>query len=490
MANADHVDWLGEGVESWNNRMRQSSFDPDLSSENISVKLGGHPREDVRQITVNLRGINLSGANFQNSTLKDTDLTHARISGANFTNAKLMGSQFSGSLGGETYFTEAKLYSAILAEAQFLHSDFSAAQLVGADLKCTEFWECTLDGAHLYNADITGADFIRSRPWTALLFLPSTEGAIDVASFHTEEVEGINELLDACRELRTLYGDDITLYFRGEGRFSWALRPSVMRTSDDGRYPFRPAEAAMLNDLMTRQPDAFSGVGSAVAQWVFAQHHGLKTRLLDITRNPLVALFNACIDKPEEDGKLHVFGVPRSLIKPFNSDAIEIISNFAKLPRDQQNLLLGKTEADTAGDVFPANAKNYFAGKEQYLRAKARLYAMIQQESSSFQEKIDWRDFYRIFVVEPQRMFDRLRAQSGAFLLSAFHERFEREEVLKWNKETPVYAHHVLRLSADRKATILAELRLLDITREVLFPSVDESASAITQQQLDRMNKS
>ena len=43
---------------------------------------------------------------------------------------------------------------------------------------------------------------------------------------------------------------------------------------------------------------------------------------------------------------------------------------------------------------------------------------------------------------------------------------------------------------AERKATILDELRPLNVTSEVLFPSVDEAASAITQQQLDRMNKS
>ena len=490
MANPEHVNWLREGVGPWNSRRRENRFDPDLSSEDISRLLGGHEREDIRQISVNLKGVNLSGADLSNSTLRDTDLTTAHFLGSNLTDTKLIGTHLSGSMGVGANFSRAILNSAKLVRTQFLDSEFSAAQLVGADLEAAMFFRCTLDKAHLYSANIVGCDFMLSRPWTARLYYPPGEDSITPVRFPREGVGRINDLLDACRDLRNAYGKHAVLYFRGEGCCSWELRPSAMRASQDGGYAFRAAESEMLNDLMTRQPDAFDGVSSALAQWVFAQHHGLKTRLLDITRNPLVALFNACIDNEQEDGKIHVFAVPRSLIKPFNSDTVRIISNFAKLPRREQNLLLGKTEADARGDFFFAEAGNFLSCRELFSRAKARLYALIRHESPYFEAKIDWRDFFRILVVEPQHMFDRLKAQSGAFLISAFHERFEREEVATRSAEVPLYAHHVLRIPFGRKLSIVDELQLLNVTREVLYPGVDEAASAITQQRRDRTSGS
>lgn len=84
-----------------------------------------------------------------------------------------------------------------------------------------------------------------------------------------------------------------------------------------------------------------------------------------------------------------------------------------------------------------------------------------------------------MFVVEPQQSFERIRAQAGAFLISAFHERFERSEILRQNPNTPIYHYGTRMVPSERKEDLIEELRLLNFTRETLFPSLDEAANAV-----------
>ena len=483
MANPQHIAWLKEGVGAWNARRQSQHFDPDLSYEDVSRALGGHEREDIRQVSVRLRDVNLSGANLRNSTLRDTDLTAAKFNMADLNGANLAGSDFTGAqfFGGSS--RGAFFHGAKFVKTLFLQHDLTAAQFNGSELQETKFLECTVTGAHLYNESLTSADFIQSRPWTALLYWPTSQGNVASKPFEKEGIGGVNDLLDRCRELRTAHGHDVVLYFRGESRCFPALSPSVMRDPEPGEANLRSVEKEMLDDLMMRQPDVFSGLDSALSQWVLAQHHGLRTRLLDITRNPLVALYNACNGNSDEDGRLHIFGVPGSLVKTFNSDTVSVLASFAKLPRVVQTLLLGKSQNDAPEDALPSRDK-HLIGSDPFGKAKGLLYNIIRQERPYFEERIDIRDLFRVFVVEPQRSFERLRAQSGAFLLSAFHERFERNEILRWNQHIPIYSHSILILPRGHKESALSELRLLNVTRETLFPSVDEAASAVMQRYL------
>ena len=81
--------------------------------------------------------------------------------------------------------------------------------------------------------------------------------------------------------------------------------------------------------------------------------------------------------------------------------------------------------------------------------------------------------------MEPKQLFERIRVQSGAFLISAFHKRFETDQILELNKNTPVYHHYKLTVPAEAKKNILEDLELLNVKREVLFPGLDEATAAI-----------
>lgn len=281
-------------------------------------------------------------------------------------------------------------------------------------------------------------------------------------------VETVGKFLNKIKELKNYHAEE-AVYFRGESKCGWELRPSVVR---DGLAQY---ESEMLTELITRQPAAFDGITYALAQWGLAQHYRLRTRFLDITRNPLVALFHACEGHPGEPGRLHIFAVPPPLVKSFNSDTVSIIANFAKLPKGEQDTLLGRFER---------------SNEEGHINAIGHLLQLIRIEKPYFEERINLEDLYRAFVIEPQQSHDRIRAQSGAFLASAFHQQFERDEVLRHNDRIAVYAHYMLTIPSESKSSIIDELQLLNITRETLFPGLDESASEITERYRSRLAQS
>ena len=457
MPNQEHIHGLLNGATDWNKKRELYGFQPYFSSVDIAEifqeagKLDNNGRACLNEF-------NLSDALFVGTNLSQVDLR-----GANLSGAKLYGRGFRG-----TNFSKANLTNA----------EFGVGYLGEAD-----FSDAILENTNFVGTNLVGAGLSGSRLWQARLY-PDDSKAGKADAPKVKKIKRVADLIKNCFELKNYY-DRFTLYFRGERDGAWVLQPSVMRPSNEGTFKLRAHEGEMLRELISRRPGDFVGMTSALEQMVVAQHHALKTRLLDVSRNPCVALFSACDRRDAAgkshpncmDGRVHVFAVPKELVRPFDSDTVSVIANFAKLDRGYQNLLLGKTAEDSQTEDPDSPI---WLTYRRYSEAMRHLYHYIRQEKPQFEKIIDPKDFFRVFVVEPKQSFERIRAQEGAFIVSAFHERFEREEVRCLVKNVPVYEHEIMTVPGGKKDDILEELSLLNFSRETLYPSLEEVANRIT----------
>lgn len=258
--------------------------------------------------------------------------------------------------------------------------------------------------------------------------------------------------------LKLLYGLPTTTthetFYRGHSDGDFELTPSLLRKTETGAWQFLPNEDRLCKELLIAHYDEFQGDQYCFDRLVRMQHFGLPTRLLDISSNPLMALFFACeYDEadPVTEGEVIVFRVVSETVKYYDSDTVSCISNLSNLTYDQKD----KIDLNQSAEHFNVSD------------VPLKLLHHIKSEKGYFEGRIVPADLGSIVCVKAKRNNSRIKSQSGAFLL------FGHEAKLPDNGQ---YSIDVFRITITNKAEILKQLDSINVNSTTVYPSIDQTA--------------
>lgn len=296
--------------------------------------------------------------------------------------------------------------------------------------------------------------------------LLNTENGTEIASID-EFMKEISELNKKCET------PNIQLFYRGQEADFWKIEPSIFRND------LLSIEHILMFEPLRQIPKEFSGLNNSFEIMEKYQHYGMCTRLLDITTNPLAALYFACLPHNEEEyfdeeGKIQKqkpYGVVyikkeegNSVL--YNSLQTNIISTLARYDmRDGMKIEIVLKRLQEDG-VISTEQKTRWCTSDGF----DKFVEIVQ----------------KVYTVLPILSNERLVKQSGAFLLPGkfnFSITKGDEKNGYMYKSTcnllSEFEKEFFYIEPEKKDGILKELEACNINDSSLFPELEHQLKYI-----------
>lgn len=262
-------------------------------------------------------------------------------------------------------------------------------------------------------------------------------------------------------------------YFSGVKKTDfWDVIPSIFRGD------FLSVEHTLMQVPLLKAPYEFISINNDFEIMTKYQHYGMCTRLLDLTTNPLVALYFACEEygevcykgiEDEEDTKMQeangVIFFNKKYSVSTNEIDIKVISSLSQIDLSNYNTL------------------------ESILRKLTERKAISKELEERWKSKEHYEEFINIiqnnYIVTPPYNNERLSRQCGMFLLAGcfnfvYTESISESSIEKGYKDLrDEFDRNFFYISGENKKAILEELDTYNINEATLFPELEHQLSYI-----------
>ena len=269
---------------------------------------------------------------------------------------------------------------------------------------------------------------------------------IDIENFDISQLHNVgtvNTLINNLNNIRDQLKrqlEGVTLFYRGHADKMWNLTPGIYRSQNSILK-----EDYLVHNLIRHCPIVFQNCVSSFDKLVKMQHYELPTRLLDITMNPLVALYFAACGEPNKDGSINLFFVKNSDIYNFDDNWVNIISRLS---------FLKKEIIDVKDDR----------------RKWQNLINILRSVQEPIPYMTNASDLDKVLCVLPKLDNPRIIRQQGAFFL------FGIANGEKSNMANLEVSSIRMTIPAQRKPVVLSQLDQLGVNEKFCFPEIDKVA--------------